>query len=210
MRKYFSFFLIILLVLPLMVLPVMAYSSYVFVPDDLNSGNFVLDSRLPEGSYIVSLMVDGMIIGNSDPIDFIYGDISDFVNLGSFLGSYYDLTIFFPEIDNNYITFSLVVGGSGDDSTYLTIVDVLDASFETELSGISICFEPIHFAPSEIFVQSVSAFLTGVVGWFGLLVNAILSPDGALAALFPFVAIGFSFGLIWGVLYLIKKFVPGF
>lgn len=63
---------------------------------------------------------------------------------------------------------------------------------------------------AENFIQIVGTTLSAVIEWFGTLVTALISVDGALYALFPFVAITFAIGLVYGVIRIVKSFVPGF
>lgn len=63
---------------------------------------------------------------------------------------------------------------------------------------------------AQNFLDIVGTTLVEVIEWFGLLVTALISTDGALYALFPFVAITFCIGLLYGVIRIVKQFVPGF
>ena len=63
---------------------------------------------------------------------------------------------------------------------------------------------------AENFIQVVGTTLSAVIEWFGTLITALISVDGALYALFPFVAITFVIGLVYGAIGLVKQFVPGF
>lgn len=63
---------------------------------------------------------------------------------------------------------------------------------------------------AENFIQIVGSTLSAVIEWFGTLVTALISVDGALYALFPFVAITFAIGLVYAVIRIVKSFVPGF
>lgn len=64
--------------------------------------------------------------------------------------------------------------------------------------------------PADTFLDTVGSTLLSVIEWFGTIVTALIGTDGALNALFPFVAIGFALGLTYGGIHLVKTFVPGF
>lgn len=58
-------------------------------------------------------------------------------------------------------------------------------------------------------LEAISAALEAVVGFFGTVVNALLTTDGALAALWPLVGIAIAFGLVSAGVNLIARFAPG-
>lgn len=58
-------------------------------------------------------------------------------------------------------------------------------------------------------LEAISAALEAVVGFFGTVVNALLTTDGALAALWPLLGIGIAFGLVTAGISLIARFAPG-
>lgn len=60
------------------------------------------------------------------------------------------------------------------------------------------------------FLQDVVSAVGSIIEMFGLIISALLSEGGALAPLFPFVAIGLGFALFYGGIRLVKMFVPGF
>ena len=63
---------------------------------------------------------------------------------------------------------------------------------------------------AETFLDMVVACMGTIIEIFGSIITALLGDGGALAALFPFVAIGMCFGLFYGGIRLVKTFVPGF
>lgn len=63
---------------------------------------------------------------------------------------------------------------------------------------------------AEVFLGMVAACMDTVIQIFGSIITALVGTDGALAALFPFVAIGLCFALFYGGIRLVKTFVPGF
>lgn len=65
-------------------------------------------------------------------------------------------------------------------------------------------------APAEVFIDTVGTTLASVIEWFGTIVTALVGTNGALNALFPFVAIAFALGLVYGGIRLVRNFVPGF
>lgn len=58
-------------------------------------------------------------------------------------------------------------------------------------------------------IDSITQFLSAVVGWFGTVVDALLADGGALAALWPLVGLCICFGLVRGGISLIARFSPG-
>lgn len=58
-------------------------------------------------------------------------------------------------------------------------------------------------------LEAIAAALEAVVGFFGTVVNALLTTDGALAALWPLVGIAIAFGLVSAGVNLIARFAPG-
>lgn len=64
--------------------------------------------------------------------------------------------------------------------------------------------------PSQVFLDAVGSTLTSVIEWFGTIISALVATDGALSVLFPFVAIAFALGLVYGGIRLVRTFVPGF
>lgn len=64
--------------------------------------------------------------------------------------------------------------------------------------------------PAQSFLDAVSSTLTSVIEWFGTIITALVATDGALSVLFPFVAIAFALGLVYGGIRLVRTFVPGF
>lgn len=58
-------------------------------------------------------------------------------------------------------------------------------------------------------LEAISAALEAVVGFFGTVVQALLTTDGALAPLWPLIGIGIAFGLVTAGVNLIARFAPG-
>lgn len=58
-------------------------------------------------------------------------------------------------------------------------------------------------------LEAIAAALEAVVGFFGTVVQALLTTDGALAPLWPLIGIGIAFGLVSAGVNLIARFAPG-
>jgi hypothetical protein len=58
-------------------------------------------------------------------------------------------------------------------------------------------------------LEAIATALEAVVGFFGTIVNALLTDGGALAALWPLVGIAIAFGLVTAGVNLIARFAPG-
>lgn len=58
-------------------------------------------------------------------------------------------------------------------------------------------------------IDSITQFLSAVVGWFGTVVDALLTDGGALAALWPLVGLSICFGLMYAGVRIIARFSPG-
>lgn len=71
-------------------------------------------------------------------------------------------------------------------------------------------FALLTATPAGTFLDTVGSTLSSVIEWFGTIISALIGADGALNALFPFVAIGFALGLVYGGIRMVKTFVPGF
>ena len=74
----------------------------------------------------------------------------------------------------------------------------------------AVAFLTTTASSAEVLLDMVVACMDTVIQIFGSIISALLATDGALAALFPFVAIGLCFGLFYGGIRLVKTFVPGF
>lgn len=57
---------------------------------------------------------------------------------------------------------------------------------------------------------SLTTALTTVLGWFGSVLAALLTADGALADLWPLAMVGIAMGLIYKGIGMIKSFTWGF
>lgn len=58
-------------------------------------------------------------------------------------------------------------------------------------------------------MDAIGAALSEVVTFFGTVVSALLTTDGALAPLWPLIGISIAFGLVYGGIRLIARFTPG-
>lgn len=78
------------------------------------------------------------------------------------------------------------------------------------LNVMMIGFLTATATPAQTFIDAVGSTLTAVIEWFGTIITALVATDGALSVLFPFVAIAFALGLVYGGIRLVRTFVPGF
>lgn len=78
------------------------------------------------------------------------------------------------------------------------------------LYAIQMAFLTGTSSPASQFMSDVTNSLSNVVSWFGVILDALIGTDGALNGLFPFIAIAFAMGLIYGGIRLVRTFVPGF
>lgn len=62
---------------------------------------------------------------------------------------------------------------------------------------------------ADSLISAIGTALEAVVGFFGTVVTALLTTDGALAALWPLVGIAIAFGLVTAGVNLIARFAPG-
>lgn len=77
-------------------------------------------------------------------------------------------------------------------------------------------FMPFYFSfltattnAADSLIAAIGTALEAVVGFFGTVVTALLTTDGALAALWPLVGIAIAFGLVTAGVNLIARFAPG-
>lgn len=77
-------------------------------------------------------------------------------------------------------------------------------------------FMPFYFAmvsaaatAADSLMDAIGSALTEVVSFFGTVVTALLTTDGALAPLWPLIGISVAFGLVYGGIRLIARFAPG-
>lgn len=64
-------------------------------------------------------------------------------------------------------------------------------------------------AVNTIFA-SLGEALTLVMGWIGNVLAALVTTDGALAALWPLAMVGIAFGLVYKGIGMIRSFTWGF
>lgn len=158
-----------------------------------SDGSFHYTGYVPDGSYYAVLHIGSQ----SMPFGKVF---LDWVPSGDSPNVF---TCSYPGFPGYSATMTLHQG------VYDIVISVYDADGNKLVADGNYLFElsPID-PPSTVFLVSVTSFLSAIVGWLGNLLNAFLSPDGALYSLFPFAAIAFTLGLVFGVLFLIKKFIP--
>lgn len=114
------------------------------------------------------------------------------------------------DLDSNFVN-------TGED--FLVFIDFADLQGESVfmsfyLSGqhesVTLSLTPYEANPYTDFLYYVSFTFHAVINWASSVVASLVAPEGAFYPLFPFVAITFAIGLVWGGIVLTKKFIPGF
>lgn len=58
-------------------------------------------------------------------------------------------------------------------------------------------------------LADVGTTITGVLGWIGTIIESLLTSDGALADLWPFILVGFSVSILMLAIKVIRSFSWG-
>lgn len=63
-------------------------------------------------------------------------------------------------------------------------------------------------SPITVLIDCISSFLLGVIAWLGVVIGAVLAPDGVLSALWPLIGLGLCIALVYAGVGLIRRFSP--